>query len=143
MTKRWYESTAVWGGIVAIISVALQLLGKSISPDDQNNLAQQLALIGGAAGGVLAIVGRIKAVVPMAGGVAQLLASASGFVGGLVEARSSGCNHCKPLTGIVQGPHAVDTPESAEEAPPFIKIQAGCASTDPACPTVKTESQTS
>lgn len=120
MTKRWYESTAVWGGIVAIISVALQLLGKSISPDDQNNLAQQLALIGSAAGGVLAIVGRIKAVVPMAGSVTQLLESATG-------------NRLIPMAASVPG----------EELPSFVRTQAGCVSTDPPSQTVKPESQTS
>ena len=63
--KNWYQSKAVWGGIIAIVSGILGLFGKTISPEDQSWLADQAVQISTAvvsiAGAGLAIYGRFKA----------------------------------------------------------------------------------
>jgi hypothetical protein len=61
-TKAWYESSAVWGSILAAISpVAATILHISMTGDTQLQLANVLALLGGAVGGSIGIIGRIKA----------------------------------------------------------------------------------
>lgn len=60
-TKDWYESITVWGGIVAaaspILTPLVAHLGLTMSPAFQTSLAGFLA----AAGGVLAVIGRMRA----------------------------------------------------------------------------------
>jgi len=57
-TKKWYQSKAVWGGIVAVISVTLNAVLQQFGP----NPALQLILnvVTGIAG-AFGIYGRVKA----------------------------------------------------------------------------------
>lgn len=66
--KAWYASTGIWGGLVALIAGLAGLLGYTISPADQQALAdsiqQMVALatsVGATIGGILAIWGRVRA----------------------------------------------------------------------------------
>jgi uncharacterized membrane protein len=60
-SKAWYASTGVWGGIVAIGAAALGAFGYALAPGDQAQLAEWIATLGGIAGGLAAIVGRVRA----------------------------------------------------------------------------------
>jgi hypothetical protein len=57
-TKPWYESIAVWGGLIACLSPLLRLLGYEVDTVQATDL---LTECGSLVGGVLAIVGRITA----------------------------------------------------------------------------------
>lgn len=59
--KSWWQSKTVWGGAVALIAGAAGLLGFNIGPEDQAALIDSLYAIASAVGGLLAIVGRVKA----------------------------------------------------------------------------------
>lgn len=60
-TKPWYASKGVWGGLIGVASPILAYLGYAIAPEDADALVAGLTTIGGALGGVLAIVGRVGA----------------------------------------------------------------------------------
>jgi hypothetical protein len=67
-TKKWYESSGVWGGAIAFLAPVLAWLGYTVTADDAQQLAGAAASIaatigavGSAVGGVMAIVGRIRA----------------------------------------------------------------------------------
>lgn len=61
-SKPWYASSAVWGGILAaVVPLAALLLHINVNDIDTQTLAAALAAIGGGIGGVIAIVGRIRA----------------------------------------------------------------------------------
>lgn len=61
-SKSWYQSRAVWGGIVSIAFSVAGLFGHDVSGKvDQATVANALVTLGAAVGGVLAIYGRIKA----------------------------------------------------------------------------------
>jgi hypothetical protein len=59
--KSALSSRAVWGGVVAIVAGAAGLFGYAVSPEDVGALTELIS--GGAAviGGILAIIGRIRA----------------------------------------------------------------------------------
>lgn len=59
--KKWYESKAVWGGIISVASIAGGAFGYTVSDGDQEQLATAFAGAGATFGAVLSIVGRIKA----------------------------------------------------------------------------------
>ena len=59
--KNWYMSKTVWGGVVAILASCSHLLGVEITTDDQGGLADGLTALAAAAGGLVAIWGRISA----------------------------------------------------------------------------------
>jgi len=63
--KPWWLSRGVWGGVIAVLSGVAGLLGYSLSGAEQALLADTAvsvaAAAASAAGGVLAIIGRIKA----------------------------------------------------------------------------------
>lgn len=59
--KNWWQSKAIWGGIVTVLALALTAFGYGIGADDQAALTDYLVSIGGAVGGLLAIYGRVKA----------------------------------------------------------------------------------
>lgn len=59
--KSWYESKAIWGAIVVIISVIANLFQISIDTDTQANIVELVMTIIGGVGGLIAIWGRIKA----------------------------------------------------------------------------------
>lgn len=57
-TKDWYASSTVWGGILAVVApIAGSLLHREIDSDLINQLSVALAAIGG----VVAIIGRMRA----------------------------------------------------------------------------------
>lgn len=57
--KKWYESKAVWGGVVALVCGAAGVFGFAVPEQDMASLEQALLAIGSAVGGVLAIYGRV------------------------------------------------------------------------------------
>lgn len=59
--KIWYLSKTVWGGVVAILASCANLLGLDITNEDQSGLVDGLTALAAAAGGLLAIWGRISA----------------------------------------------------------------------------------
>lgn len=59
--KPWYLSKTVWGGLLAIAASVLNLAGIELSEGDQATLADQLTAFFAAAGGILAIAGRLAA----------------------------------------------------------------------------------
>lgn len=59
--KAWYMSRTVWGGVVAILASGANVLGLDITNEDQGGLADGLTALAAAAGGLLAIWGRISA----------------------------------------------------------------------------------
>jgi hypothetical protein len=60
-TKPFYQSKAVWGGVIALLSVVAGAFGYSVGADDQIALVDALATGGGAVGALLAVYGRIVA----------------------------------------------------------------------------------
>lgn len=59
--KAWYESKAIWGGIIAILSLVLNLFGYGIGAKEQLVLVDYAVTIGGMVGGITAIYGRVVA----------------------------------------------------------------------------------
>lgn len=61
-SKSWLASKGVWGGIIAVAaSIVGQLLGLTITEADVTQTVQHVSDLISAAGGLLAIYGRIKA----------------------------------------------------------------------------------
>lgn len=60
-TKGWYLSRTVWGGILAVAASVLNLAGIEISGADQAELADRVTALMAAAGGIVAIAGRLAA----------------------------------------------------------------------------------
>lgn len=61
MEKKWYQSKAVWGGIIALLAAIAGAFGFSVGAEDQSGLVDAALSVAGAIGGVLAIYGRVKA----------------------------------------------------------------------------------
>lgn len=59
--KPWWQSKTLWGAIVAIVSSALGLAGFELGDMDAEALTGLLTSLGAAIGGIIAIVGRLKA----------------------------------------------------------------------------------
>jgi len=59
--KKWWQSQAIIGGIIAVASACAGLVGIVIDTDTQVQLADLFIVMSTAAGGMLAIIGRIKA----------------------------------------------------------------------------------
>ncbi len=59
--KTWYMSKTVWGGVVAILASCANLLGLEITAEDERGIADGLTALAAAAGGLMAIWGRISA----------------------------------------------------------------------------------
>lgn len=61
-TKPWYASTGVWGGIIAVLTPLIgAFFHMTVSSADSAALADALAGIGTAIGGILAVYGRVTA----------------------------------------------------------------------------------
>ncbi|MGG7518523.1 hypothetical protein ACQ3G6_11610 [Allorhizobium undicola] len=60
-TKPWYVSRTVWGALVAIAAAGLHMSGIDLAVADQAALSDQLVALAGAAGGLLALYGRLRA----------------------------------------------------------------------------------
>lgn len=61
-TKPWYTSSGVWGGVIAVVTPLVGLVfHMTVSSADAAQLADALAGIGTAIGGILAVYGRVNA----------------------------------------------------------------------------------
>lgn len=61
-TKAWYASTAIWGGVIAVVAPAVAaIFHVTVSTQDTAQLADALGGLGTAIGGIIAIFGRVKA----------------------------------------------------------------------------------
>ncbi|MCJ8507596.1 hypothetical protein MUU53_06670 [Rhizobium lemnae] len=65
--KTWYESKAVWGGLIALFASILQARGHLFPYEQQAALVDALTSAGGAFGALLAIYGRLAATKPIVG----------------------------------------------------------------------------
>lgn len=66
-TKNWWESSGVWGGIIAAASPVLGvLLHITILPADQGALAAAIAALASGIGGIVAVIGRVRATATIA-----------------------------------------------------------------------------
>jgi hypothetical protein len=59
--KNWYQSKTVWGALIAVAASALHLAGLDVGADEQGELVNIAVTLAGAAGGLLALYGRIVA----------------------------------------------------------------------------------
>ncbi|HOV80325.1 MAG TPA: hypothetical protein PK728_09505 [Bacillota bacterium] len=59
--KKWWQSKTVWGGIVAIGGAVAGAFGIAVDEATQGEIVDYIMVIAGAAGGLLAIYGRLKA----------------------------------------------------------------------------------
>ncbi|QRI64383.1 hypothetical protein JQ506_05085 [Shinella sp. PSBB067] len=59
--KAWYQSRTVWGALIAILASLAHAIGVEVTAGDQAELADLLVAAVGAAGGLMALVGRISA----------------------------------------------------------------------------------
>lgn len=76
-TKPWYASQAIWGGIAAIGGG----LGSAIFAYLNHDIGSAIAGLTAAAGGLHAIVGRVKADTPIAKALIGADKAISGIVG--------------------------------------------------------------
>ena len=60
-TKSWYMSKSVWGGLVAVAAAGLAAFGYTVGADEQSALTDIVVAVAGGIGGLIAIVGRVKA----------------------------------------------------------------------------------
>lgn len=63
--KNWYQSKTVWGALVAIGASLVRLAGYELGDAEQAELTDLLSTLAGAAGGVLALYGRLTAKLPV------------------------------------------------------------------------------
>lgn len=59
--KTWYQSKTVWGALLTIGASFVKAAGYDVSPADQVDLADRVTTIITAAGGLLALYGRLSA----------------------------------------------------------------------------------
>lgn len=59
--KPWWASKSVWGGLIAVLASVLAAFGYDIGAQDQQAIVVSAVSIAGAVGGVIAVVGRVKA----------------------------------------------------------------------------------
>lgn len=61
-SKPWYQSTTIWGAVIAILVPLLSLIFKvQIDAATTADLSNWLAGVGASVGGLFAIIGRVKA----------------------------------------------------------------------------------
>lgn len=60
-TKAWYQSKTIWGALAAIVASILQAAGAPLEPGMERDLVEALTTFAGAAGGLVAIYGRLSA----------------------------------------------------------------------------------
>lgn len=63
--KPWYQSKTVWGALIAAGAPLLKHFGLEFGLAEQGDLADALAALAGAAGGMLAVYGRVTATRPI------------------------------------------------------------------------------
>jgi hypothetical protein len=59
--KSWYQSKTVWGAVIAIAASALHMAGIELGSQAQSELVDIAVTLAGAAGGLLAVYGRVVA----------------------------------------------------------------------------------
>lgn len=59
--KAWYMSKGIWGGIIAIVAAIAGVAGYAVDAETQASLTEVAFAIAGSVGGLLAIIGRVKA----------------------------------------------------------------------------------
>lgn len=59
--KKWWQSKAVIGGLIAVLAAIAGAFGVEVSAEQQASLADYAIAISGGIGGALAVYGRIKA----------------------------------------------------------------------------------
>jgi hypothetical protein len=59
--KPWWQSKTMWGAIMTIASATLGVLGYDIGDAEREAMTGVLTSLGAAIGGLVAIIGRIKA----------------------------------------------------------------------------------
>jgi hypothetical protein len=59
--KPWYHSKTIWGAGVTVAAAILAMAGLPLSASDQMMMTEALLQIAGAAGGLLALYGRLTA----------------------------------------------------------------------------------
>lgn len=60
-TKKWFQSRSVWASIIAVVAIAANALGQTISPEDQTGLIDGIFGIVAAGSSLAAIWGRLVA----------------------------------------------------------------------------------
>lgn len=61
LTKPLLASTTVWGGLVAVAAAILGFFGYTFAEADQARVVEWVASLAGMAGGLAAIIGRVRA----------------------------------------------------------------------------------
>lgn len=64
--KTWYQSKTIWGGIVALVAALGGLIGVDLDVATGSALTIALSQAAAAIGAIVAIVGRLEAVKPIA-----------------------------------------------------------------------------
>ena len=59
--KAWYQSKTVWGALIAVLAPLFQVVGLNLPAGFETELAQGLATVAGAVGGLIALYGRLSA----------------------------------------------------------------------------------
>ena len=59
--KAWYESTTIWGALVAVAASVVGGLGFTIDASAQSELSEAIVQIVGALGAIIALYGRLTA----------------------------------------------------------------------------------
>jgi hypothetical protein len=59
--KAWYLSKTIWGSLISVAAAFTGLIGISLDPASQAQIAEALVQLVGAAGALLAIYGRLSA----------------------------------------------------------------------------------
>jgi hypothetical protein len=95
--KSWWQSRTVWGAVLAILAPLLAKYGYAIDPALQADLVTAILTVFGAAGGVLAIIGRVKATKTIGGTAAPTgtlpgLLLAAGLLGSLTLGGPIACS---------------------------------------------------
>lgn len=75
-TKSWYSSLTIWGGIINMVALILEITGiVKLSPEEQASLTQTLTtfgtIVGQTIGVVMVIIGRIRATKKIGSGGAK------------------------------------------------------------------------
>lgn len=59
--KPWYLSKTIWGSLISVAAAFTGMIGVTLEPAMQGEIADALVQIVGAAGALLAIYGRLRA----------------------------------------------------------------------------------
>lgn len=59
--KAWYKSRTVWGALIAILASLAHAAGVEVTTGEEGELADLIVAGLGAAGGLVALIGRISA----------------------------------------------------------------------------------